>query len=317
MAAGYSVPGRRFQMLPVRTPAMPVDSTTAMRWLGVDYGFLETLGVEIAAGRTFSEAYATDTDRAVVVNEAAARLLGWTDAEGVARAVGERVDLYAFGDDGSTFEVATQGTVVGVANDFHYASLHGTVEPLILTVARGENVNVAAVRIRPGRTTEALARIETAWRAANPNDPFDFFFLDGLLDQQYRAEQQLGRVFGGFTILTVLIACLGLFGLATFTAQQRTREIGVRKALGASVGGIVLLLSKDVLKLVGIAFVVAAPLAYVATDRWLDGFAYRVEPGPALFLAVAAGALAVAFLSVGAQAFRAATADPVRTLRHE
>ena len=311
VAAAYDVPGRRFQMLPVRTATMPTDSTRAMRWLGVDYGFLETLGVEPAAGRLFSEDYATDVEHAVVVNEAAVRELGWTDA------VGERIDLYAFSGDGSTFEVATEGTVVGVVKDFNYASLHGPVEPLLMTVAQGEAVNVAAVRIEPGQTTDALARIEAAWHTANPGDPFDYFFLDDQLDQQYRSEQQLSRVFGGFTALTVFIACLGLFGLAAFTAQQRTKEIGVRKVLGASAGGIVLLLARDFVALVLLGVVVAVPLAYLGMDRWLGGFAYRVDLGAGPFVLAGGLALLVATATVAVQAFRAAATDPVAALRYE
>ena len=311
VAAAYDVPGRRFQMLPVRTATMPTDSTRAMRWLGVDYGFLETLGVEPAAGRLFSEDYATDVEHAVVVNEAAVRELGWTDA------VGERIDLYAFSGDGSTFEVATEGTVVGVVKDFNYASLHGPVEPLLMTVAQGEAINVAAVRIEPGRTSDALARIEAAWRTANPGDPFDYFFLDDQLDQQYRSEQQLSRVFGGFTALTVFIACLGLFGLAAFTAQQRTKEIGVRKVLGARVRHVVLLLAREFAVLLGVAVAVAVPAAWVLNGLWLDGFAQRVGVGVGTLAGGAGLVLALALLTVGTQAWRAAEMDPVRTLRTE
>jgi putative ABC transport system permease protein len=221
-------------------------------------------------------------------------------------------------------------TVAGITEDFHYASLHSAVEPLLLVtdvepLAEAlENVGFAAspaldvlVRLGPGPLPEAMATIERVWAETMPDRPFDYVFLDDALDQQYRAEERLGRIVGIASGLAVLIACLGLFGLAALVAVQRRKEVGVRKVLGATVPQIVLLLSKDLAALVAVAFVVAAPLAYLLVRQWLDDFAYRVGLGPGTFLLAGGLTLVVALATVSVHAVRAATAGPVKSLRSE
>jgi putative ABC transport system permease protein len=221
-------------------------------------------------------------------------------------------------------------TVAGITEDFHYASLHSAVEPLLLvTDARPlfeglENVSFATspaldvlVRLGPGPLPEAMATLEQIWAETMPEQPFEYVFLDDALDQQYRAEERLGRIVGIASGLAVLIACLGLFGLAALVAAQRRKEVGVRKVLGATVSQIVVLLSKDLAALVLAAFAVAAPLAYLLVGQWLDDFAYRIDLGAGVFVLAGGLTLAVALVTVGVQALRAANADPVKSLRRE
>ncbi|MGH7497213.1 MAG: ABC transporter permease, partial [bacterium] len=170
---------------------------------------------------------------------------------------------------------------------------------------------------QPSHLLASLARLEEKWRAVEPNLPFDYSFLDAGFDQMYRAEQHLGRVFGTFSFLAIFIACLGLFGLASFTAEQRTKEIGVRKVLGATVSGIVLMISKDFTKLVLIAIVVATPIAYYLMNRWLQDFAYRTEVGGWVIASAGGLALVIALATVSTQAIKAALANPVEALRYE
>ena len=308
-AATREVPGQPFQTLLIRTGTMPADSALDVRVMGVDYDFIETLGISVAEGRGFSREQGTDGRRAFLVNRSAARLLGLD--------VGEGLGLYHFAEDGGAFEAVAEGAIVGVTEDFNYASLHGAVEPLLIHLVAGEDVNHVAVRLHPGDVREGLAQVEAAWHAANPGDPFDFFFLDDHLDAQYRAERRLGHVFGAFTALALLIAAFGLFALAAFTAAQRTKEIGIRKVLGASAFGLVALLSKDFVRLVLVAFAVAAPVAYLLMQRWLEGFAYRIGLGLGVFLLAGVLALTVALVAVSYHAVRAARADPVESLRYE
>ena len=273
--------------------------------------FLETMDIALAAGPGFADAPALAAQQ-VVVNQAFADAFA-----GVA--VGQRLP-----------EPFSPYTVAGITEDFHFASLHSAVEPLMLVVDPRplfegvENVGFAAspaydvvVRLAPGPLPAAMANIEAVWAQAAPDWPFDYVFLDDALDQQYRAEERLGRIVGIASGLAVLIACLGLFGLAALVAVQRRKEVGVRKVLGASVAHLVLLLSKDLAALVVVAFMVAAPAAYLLMGRWLDDFAYHVELSPWVFVLAGGLTLAVALLTITVHTLRAASADPVRWLRHD
>ncbi len=280
------------------------------------YDFTETMGMEMAAGRTFSRAIPADTARGIVVNEALARAYGWTPAE----AVGKRLPGASFPDH----------EILGVVKDFHFASLHVPIGPVVLTpkpdlVLRGaSNVNFEgetaidlAVRLAPGNVSAALGRLEAVWKQVAPEQPFAFSFLDGALDAQYRQEARLGQIVRVAAGLAVLIACLGLFGLAALAAARRTKEIGVRKVLGASVSDLVVLLARDFAGLVLVGFVVAAPVAWFAMAHWLEGFAYRIALGPVTFLVAGVLTLGVALVTVSVHALRAATSDPVKALRYE
>ncbi len=289
-------------------PEKAAQDSLQMMTLTVDHDYAETYGLEIVAGRDFSEDFPTDAAEAFLLNERAAHRLGWADP------VGQKLTLQVWFNG----EVRKTGTVVGVVRDFQYHSLHRAIDPTILHIFPNTYYNdYLSVRLRPGDLRAILAELEHAWTRFNPERPFEYTFLDERFDALYRADARLSGLFGVFAALAVVIACLGLFGLAAFSAERRTKEIGVRKVFGASVGGIVLLLSKDLLKLVALAFVVATPAAYAAMQRWLDDFAYRVDLSWGIFLAAGLAALGVALLTVSYHAVKAALADPVKSLRYE
>ncbi len=267
----------------------------------VDVNFLETMQIDLLRGRDFS---ATGTRNAVLVNETLAHVLGEQFA------LGET--LPAEGDVG-------ERPVIGVVEDFHFRSLRHETQPLVLVPheAVGGGVMAIAARIRPGNLSQTLSLLEETWHQVASGVPFGYAFLDEVVDQQYREAERWRTIVGYAAILALLIACSGLFGMAALTAQQRTKEIGIRKVLGASVPSIVMLLSKDFLKLVAVAFVIAVPLAYWAMSRWLQNFAYHIDLGPWIFLGAGVLALVIALATDSYQAIRAALADPVDALRYE
>jgi putative ABC transport system permease protein len=300
-SAVSNVPGGRFNQNSIQWHASdePVDVSE----LRVDFDFFETLGIDLADGRSFSRAFPSDTGRAVVLNETAARLYDWDSP------VGE--DIRWFDDD--TTYVAS---VIGVAQDFHFASLHERIAPLAIQVLPGEYTSLL-VKIRPDRPAETLAFVQQTWNTFAPGRDFTYTFLDRSFDALYAAEAQTGTVIALFSGLAILIACLGLFGLATFAAERRTKEIGIRKVLGASVSGLLLLLSKEFVRLVLVALVIAAPLAYLGATYWLDGFAYRTALSPRTFVVAGFLTLLIALATVSYHAVRTALADPVESLRYE
>ncbi|WP_247233088.1 ABC transporter permease [Telluribacter sp. SYSU D00476] len=299
VAAASGVPGSTIEKMRViwegQSEPRPVD----MLW--VDEDFVSTLGIGLAAGRDFSTRFGTDTTDAYLINETAARTLGWQQPLGKQVQVGGRF--------------APKGKVVGVIKDIHHASLHQTVEPLVMLV-RPSGYSQLVVRVQ-GPVGTVITDLEKAWKRVVPNQPFEYDFLDQQLARQYRRELVFGEVVVVFTLLAVLIACMGLFGLSALMAEQRTKEIGVRKVLGASVAGIVALLSRDFLVLVLVAIAVASPLAWWAMDQWLQNFAYHITVEWWLLLVAGLVAIAVALLTIGLQGVKAALMNPVRTLRSE
>ena len=276
------------------------DREIEMYILTVSFDFLDVMKIELAEGRDFDPGFGTDSVT-YILNEKARQVIGFEHP------LGERLSLWGGGD---------AGTVVGVVKDFHMSSLYSEIEPTIIRL-RPQDAGRLFLRTEPGRTHDALVSLEEVYDRFNPESPFEYQFLDETFHQTYRSEVVIGKLAGYFTVVALFIACLGLFGLAAFTAQQRTKEIGVRKVFGATVSNLVLLLSKDFVALVLIAFVGAVPLAYIAMQRWLEGFAYRIEIGPSVFILVGAAVLLIALLTVGYQSVRAALADPVKSLRYE
>jgi len=268
----------------------------------IDYDFLDTYGIEVVAGRGFSRDFPTDATEAFLINEAAVARYGWSSPE---EALGRRVRQWG-----------RDGQIVGVVKDFHYESLHHAVAPLFMHV-RPDWFRYLSLRIRAEEVHPTVAELEQIWQAIVPQRPFEFTFLDERFDRQYQADARFGRLFSYCTVLAILVACLGLFGLAAFTAEQRTTEVGVRKVLGATVPQLVLLMAKDLTGPVAVAFVVAAPVAYVAMHHWLAGFAYRVAISWEVLLLAGGLALLGALLTVSYQAIRAALADPVKSLRYD
>lgn len=283
------------------------ESVVHTRTVAVGHGFFEALGVEMEAGRSFSLDYPTDS-AAFILNAAAAQLLQETAPDRIASldaAVGQTIRLGG-----------QPGQLIGITEDFNMSSLHEEIEPIIFFF-RPRWYDNLLFRVQPGQYTQAMANLENTWQQFYPEWPFEYRFADQAFDAQYRVEERLGQIFSIFSLLAIFIACLGLFGLASFTAEQRTKEIGVRKVLGASVGGIVVLLSKDFARLVGIAFVVAVPVAYLAMDRWLNDFAYRIDIGINTFVVAGILALVIAVLTVSYQSIKSALANPVKSLRYE
>ncbi|MEZ0540752.1 ABC transporter permease [Fibrella arboris] len=279
-------------------------STQVVQTFSVDADYLGTLQVKLLKGRNFTDAV-SDRLGAVLVNESLVKKMGWQDP------IGKRV-RYFLGKDKTA-----EAQVMGVVSDFHTYSLQHKIEPLVLQMPAPSEQDNLYVRIQPAKTAEALAYIKSAYRQFDPTAEVTFHFLDENFSQQYKAEQKQGQVLLTFTLLAILVSCLGLFGLAAYAAEVRTKEIGVRKVLGASVVSIVTLLSKDFLKLIIIAIVLAAPLAWYAMSRWLDSFAYKITLAWWIFAGSGTLAIAIALLTVSFQSVKAALMNPVKSLRTE
>jgi len=281
----------------------------------VTYDFVETMGMEIVEGRDFSEEYATDYRDAIIVNKAFLQRLGWQS--GIDQILPEKFNR--------------DMRIVGVVSDFHIGSLHEEIRPLALTLSRiplskieygrgiGTSVSLSSViiRIAAGETQPVVDFLRAKWQRVAVNQPFDLEFLDRTIDAQYRQEERWGEIINYSSVLAITIACLGLFSLVNLSLERRVKEIGIRKVLGASVRGIVTHLSKDFVKLVLVANVIAWPVAWYAMNRWLQDFAYRIDIGWWVFTLAAGLALVIALLTVSTQAIRAALANPVEALKYE
>jgi len=277
--------------------------------MAMGYDYLETLGLELLAGRDISEKHIIDwsqyqpgmgppfPEQAVVVNEKTVAVLGMTDPIG-------------------QIMPHTRDRIIGVVKDFHFSPFHKPILPLAISF-NPLSYSTIFVRLRSGQITEGLGHLRQVWQEFAPDHSLEYSFLDDEMDKAYRSELRLGQIFGWFAALAVFIACLGLFGLAAFSAERRTKEIGIRKVLGASVRQVVGLLCKEFIILVLIANVVAWPVAWYAMNRWLQNFAYRINFSWWIFVLAGVLALAIALLTVSWQAIRAATANPVDALRYE
>jgi putative ABC transport system permease protein len=279
------------------------NELTACSVFSVDENFLNIMQIELVSGRDFSKNFPTDVNEAFIVNEAAVKAYGWKTPKD---ALGKKIE-WAFGK---------KGKVIGVVKDFNYASLHNRIEPLLIHIYPSW-YNTVTLRLKTDNLTTTMKEIETAWKNSGTENPFKYAFLEDDFNSLYKSEQNMRAVLGAFTFLSVLVACLGLFGLAAFTIKQRFKEIGIRKVLGASVSGVVGLLSKDFLKLVFVSIIISSPIAWYAAHKWLQDFAYKVDISWWIFLVSGAMALLIAFTTVCFQALRAASANPVKSLRTE
>lgn len=266
----------------------------------VDYDFLNLMQIKLLDGRNFSRNISTDDSLAYIINETAAKWLGWENP------LGKRMESGLGG----------KGKVIGVVKDFHVTSLHNKIEPLAIMLTRKSQGYLMA-RVNAENLPATISFIEQKWKAFDPKHPMEYFFLDENFNKQYRAEEKMLTAFGYFAALTILIACLGLYGLASFTAEQRTKEIGIRKVLGSSVSEIMLLLSKDFAWLVLISIILATPLAWYGMHHWLQNFAYRTEIHWWIFALAGFAALVIAMLTVSFQAGKAARLNPIKALRAE
>jgi len=293
---GASAPGND-SMVPVKAD---------IRYVATDYDFIPVYGIKLEAGRNFSRDYGTDTSN-FVLNEAAVKAIGWNTAQ---QAVGKN---FRYG--------GVNGHIIGVTKDFHFESLHETIAPLIFimpaTAPNQSNYNAISIKISREHIPSSLASIQQTWEKYLPDLPYQYTFLDENFDKLYASEQKQETIFTTFSCIAILIACLGLFGLSAFAISQRVKEIGVRKVLGANVSGIVALLSKDFLKLVFVAAVIAFPVAYYAMNSWLKDFAYRINIQWWVFIVAGILAALIAFVTVSFQAIKTAVANPVKSLRTE
>ncbi|MEM7655675.1 MAG: FtsX-like permease family protein, partial [Bacteroidota bacterium] len=307
VANSTSVPGRKasWNAGGIRRVGEPESASKQYRVIGVDEDFVEAYGLSIAHGRSFDESYGTEESK-VLFNESAMKLMEFEDAES---ALGEEIFFW-----GDTFQI------VGILEDYHQQSLKVAHDPLIFRFIPGSRTYFS-VKIEAGTDAAVLpavlTHLEESWRDFFPESPMEYFFLDDYFAEQYNNDQQFGQAFGVFAILAILIACLGLVGLTSFTTLQRTKEVGIRKILGASEGNIVHLLTKDVLLLIGIAAVIVLPVAGYLMNMWLEEFAYHISLDWLLFLLPVLFLTLITLLSVGIQTMRAARTNPIDAMRYE
>jgi putative ABC transport system permease protein len=277
------------------------DSTVFNRFapVGVGFDFIKTMNLELIAGRDFANSFPSDS-AGFLLNETAVKLTGYKNPIGQ-----------------SLTYSGSRGTIIGVVKDFHFQSLHVPIRPLIVYLRNKDRFGSVLIRIEAGKTKEVLASLEAIGKGINPEFPFTYYFADESYARLYKSEQMVSRLSDCFAFIAIFISCLGLLGLAAFTAEQRTKEIGIRKVLGASVASITSLLTWNFLKLVLVAVLIASPIAWWAADKWLQNFAYRASIGWWIFLAAGTLALTIAFLTISVQAIKAAIANPIKSLRTE
>ena len=304
MATTDGVPGVKApRIMAVRSDEMSPEDNLIVSLLTSDDQFLDVMEIDLVAGRNFPVEWSTDSTMVLLLNETAAYKLGW---DAPPDAIDMPVEWIEYG--------GLRGRVLGVVEDFHLQTIREEIEPIVFTHHPFYFTDVL-IRIRPEDVTGTISRIQAVWQEVDPLYPLAFTFLDDDFDNLYRAERQLGTVFAVFAFLAIFVACLGLLGLASFSIQQRTREIGIRKVLGAAISDIVLLLSRDFMKYVLLANVIAWPLAYFVMARWLQNYANSAGISFVWFIAGGVVALVIAWLTIGAHALAAAGRNPVNALK--
>jgi putative ABC transport system permease protein len=298
-SGSYSLPGSFFVSSLYRPFGSSADMDRQLNYTWVDEDFVDTLGIEILEGRDFS-AQLTTNESSVLLNQKAVEAYGWGDPVGKRLTQGSGQNVW---------------TVVGVMKDFHFKSLHQEIQPLALFYR--PNQQFVSVRIRSENIPQVLAMLKNKWKDFAPNMPFTYSFLDEDFDALYRSEARLKQLFYTFTFLSIFVACLGLLGLAAFTAERRTKEIGIRKVLGATMTGIIVLLVKDFLKWIGLASAIALPGAYFLIQGWLQNFAYRAVIGIDIFVFAGTLTILISLLTVSFHSVRTALTDPIKNLRDE
>jgi len=282
------------------------ENMTGSQLWGVDHNYLETFRIRLQQGRDFSPEFLSDST-AIILNETAARRLNLGDDP-----IGKKI--HSFDGDPDAESILTW-TVIGVVDDFHFSTMKESISGLALCL--GKNDGSVSFRFHSQNTREVLESLETIWKGLAPGQPFHYSFLDEDFEKMYLSEERLSAIFTIFSGLAIIIACLGLFALTTFTAEQRTKEIGIRKVLGASVGSIVLLLSRDFGKLILFAFLITVPVAWYGVDWWLKSYTYKTEIGPGIYLLAGILAFVIAWLTMGYQSMKAANSNPINALRSE
>lgn len=283
-------------------PVLNEESSFSAQIWNIDYNYIPTLGMELLKGRNFSKNYGSDSS-GIIINQTTAKLMGESEP------IGKK--LYMLDTDGS----ATPFTVVGIVENFNYESLRQHIGPLCMRL--GYNKGAAAFRISPSKIKQVLPQIAHQWQTMSQRTPFTYYFLDDAFNAMYKAELQIGQVALTFSVLAIVIACLGLFGLTAFMVEQRIKEISIRKVLGASITSVVTMFSKEFVQLIGIAFILAIPISWWTMDRWLGNFAYRIPIEWWMFASAGIVAVLIALLTISSQAIRAALANPINSLRDE
>jgi putative ABC transport system permease protein len=273
-----------------------------------DHYFMNTMGIDLIKGRNFRK-YGSSDSRSIIINKKTADSFGWTPQEAIGKII-----VYPGGD-------YQKFKVIGVMKNFNYYSLLNPVPNFAFFHRSSHSYDVdkayLAVKISPKNITQTLASISSKWKKFKADVPFEYEFLNDRFDALYRSQEQMGVVFGVFTIIAIIVACMGLLGLVTFATEQRTKEIGIRKVLGASSGSIILMLTKDFAKLTGIAFLIACPIAYYLMQQWLQDFANRIEIGPGIFLISGFATMFIVLTTISWQSLKAALMNPVNSLRSE
>lgn len=305
VAASATVPGKQREYKAViKRYGSPDDQQITVKFNSMDFEFLDVFKMNVIAGRAFDEQYTNDPDTSVIITESTSKMLGFKKPE---EAIGQVLAIHQF---------QWNPIIVGVVNDYHQVSLKKAMDPSVFYCSKygGE---FYSIRMNAGATSEAVDHIQRSWNKAFPGNPFEFFFLDDYFNQQYENERKFGTLFTVFSILAVVVGCLGLFGLSAFTTTQRTKEIGIRKALGSSEQGIFLLLSREYVQLVGLSIVLATPLVWWVMSGWVERFSYRISISAVVFVLAGAVVLFVALLTVSYQTLKAARVNPVDSLRYE
>ncbi len=305
VTGSVTIPGKKREF---KIPAKPYgagdDKLVTLRFNSMDYEFVNAFEMEILAGRAFSEDFVQDADTSIIVSLSAVKLLGFDKPEDI---VGQTLSMPRF---------QWSAIVVGVVNDYNQESLQKKADPMLFYCSP-TNAEFFSMKVNTSDLPNTIAHVEKVWNEAFPGNPFNYFFLDDFFNRQYENEQKFGDLFFAFSILAIIIGCLGLFGLSAFTTQQRTKEVGIRKVLGSSIPQIFVLLSKEYVWLILAALVIASPLVYWVMDNWISTFAYQTSIGYAVFIAAGLAVIIIAVLTVSYQSLKAASINPVDSLRNE
>ena len=313
VAASSTVPGWGFPNNIKIPEGYAKSDAVLMDEINADYEFLPTMGIELTAGRNFSREFGTDESVSILINETAAKQFGWDNP------LGKTIQSLDPTKPGNQYK---KMTVIGVVNDFHLRNLNSEIQPVFIGCDPDHPgpynyLDVISVRIKPGDIAGTLEFLKNQWATIFPNLPFQYYFQDDIFEQQFSQIERSRRIFSYFSFLAIFIACLGLYGMASFSAVQRTKEIGIRKVLGSTTTGIVALLGKELIVLILMANLVAWPLSFLVMKRWIQNFPYRADIGIATFFGSSIIVLFIGIMTVSYQAIRAAQANPVKSLRYE
>jgi len=306
ISSSATVPGKqREYKRSVKRYGAPTDQEVTIKSNSMDYEFIDVFKMKLLAGRLFDEKYAIDTDTSIIVSESAAKLLGFNKPED---AIGQPVTIVSFG--------GWSPLIVGVVNDYHQVSLKKAMDPSLFYFTKygGE---FYSIRLNTSDLPGSIKHIRESWAKAFPGNPFEYFFLDDFFNRQYENERKFGKLFTTFSILAVIVSCVGLLGLSAYTATQRTKEIGIRKALGSTENGIFFLLSQEYLKLIGLSILIATPVIWWVMNNWIESFPYRTTISPFVFVFSGVMVLLVALVTVSYQTIKASKTNPVESLRYE